>query len=419
MKNASGAAGLLPWLRRNIWSLAVLALAALLFVGLRLSLREEPSEQALPGDYAEYEKGVVVDILTDSTFSDEAADGGYRGEQMMLVDVKSGQYAGEQLLVYNYVGPLYGVPVQEGDGVSLIISTYSDGRHMATVFEYNRIPALLLVVALFFAVTILVGRKTGAKSLLALVITVLCLFYILLPLLLRGAPTLLTVFLTCVYITVVSFVILGGVERKSLCAMAGTVAGTAIALLFALLAQRLCRISGLRVSDVEPLLQLRQTGTPIGLRNLLVAGVVISALGAVMDVAMSISSSLEEVHAANPELGFSRLFRSGMNIGQDLVGTMTNTLILAFLGSSFTLILYLYSLGLSRYQLLPSAYLAIEVISGVSSSVGMILSIPLTAAVSALWLDKGLLRGRAAPEPQSVPAPAKSSPAPKKKGKGK
>ena len=388
MKKAASPSPVAAWFRRSRASLLVLALAALLFAAFRLSLREPSAQQALSGDYVEYERGIVASVLSDSTFADEAADGAYRGEQMLLVDVTSGQYSGQQLLVYNYVGPLYGVPVQEGDGVALTISTYSDGRHMATVFEYNRIPALLLVVALFFAVTILVGRRTGLKSLLALVVTVLCLFYILLPLLLRGAPTLPTVFLVCVYITVVSFVILGGVQRKSLCAILGTVAGTAIALLFALLAQKLCRVSGLRSSDVEPLLQLRQTGTPIGLRNLLVAGVVISALGAVMDVAMSISSALEEVHAANPELGFGKLFRSGMNIGQDLVGTMTNTLILAFLGSGFTLILYLYSLGLARYQLLPSAYLAMEVISGVSSSIGMILSIPLTAAVSALWLDR-------------------------------
>ena len=292
MKNASSPGRVLSWLRRNLFSILVLLLAALLFAGLRLSLREPAQEQIHAGDYAEYEKGTVVRILSDSTFADEAADGGYRGEQQLLVDVTSGQYKGQQLLVTNYVGPLYGVPVREGDGVALIISTYSDGRHMATVFEYNRIPALLIVIGLFFAVTILVGRRTGAKSLLALVITVLCLFYILLPLLLRGAPTLLTVFLVCVYITVVSFVILGGVQRKSLCAILGTVAGTGIALLFALLAQKLCRVSGLRSSDVEPLLQLRQTGTPIGLKNLLVAGVVISALGAVMDVAMSISSAL-------------------------------------------------------------------------------------------------------------------------------
>ena len=126
----------------------------------------------------------------------------------------------------------------------------------------------------------------------------------------------------------------------------------------------------------------------IGLRGLLVGGIIISALGAVMDVAMSISSSLEEVHNANPNLNAKELFQSGMNIGQDMVGTMTNTLILAFLGSGFTLIIYLFSLGLSTYQLLPSAYTAIEVISGISSSIGMILTIPLTAFINAMLLAK-------------------------------
>ena len=156
-----------------------------------------------------------------------------------------------------------------------------------------------------------------------------------------------------------------------------------VALLFGLLAQALTRVDGLRIEDVEPLLQLRQTGTPIGLRGLLVGGIIISALGAVMDVTMGIASSLAEVHAANPQLSRRELFRSGMNIGRDMVGTMTNTLILAFLGSGFTLILYLYSLGLSFRQLMSSAYVSMEVVSGVASSVGVILSIPLTALITA------------------------------------
>ena len=374
--------------RKLLWSVLVLAVAVLLFVGLRLWLREDVQAARPGGDYVEYERGKVVSVLADSSFSDPASDGGWRGEQMLLVDVKTGQYKGEQLLVYNYIGPLNNVPVGEGDGVILTVNTYSNGDHTATVFEFDRIGALLIVVALFFLATVLVGRGTGARSLLSLVLTVLCLFTVLFPLLLRGAPTLLTVFLACVYITVVSFTILGGVERKSICAALGTIAGVALSLLFGLLAQALCRISGLRVPDVEPLLQLRQAGTPIGLRGLLVAGISISALGAVMDVAMSISSALEEVHGADPSLGFAALFRSGMNIGRDMVGTMTNTLILAFLGSSFTTILYLFSLGLAPYQLLASAYVSIEAISGIASSIGMILAIPLTAAVSSLLLAK-------------------------------
>lgn len=376
------------WLKKEKWSVLVLVIAAVLFFGVRLSLREPASPNEPGTDYAEYEKAKVTAVLSDTTEQDEASDFGYRGEQTLVMEVQTGQYKGTSLKTGNYVGPLYGVPLHEGDTASIIINTYSSGEVRATVYEYNRLPALIGITALFFLITALIGGKTGLRSLIALAVTVAILFWILIPMLLKGAPTLPSVFLCCVYITAVSFTILGGLHRKNICAMLGTAAGTAFAMLFGLLAQSLAKIDGMRISDVEPLLQLRQTGVPIGLRGLLVAGIIISALGAVMDVAMSISSALEEVHAANPSLTAKDLFRSGMNIGQDMVGTMTNTLILAFLGSGFTLIIYLYSLGLSFWQLLPSAYVSIEVISGISSSIGMILAIPLTALISASMLGK-------------------------------
>lgn len=377
------------WLREEKWTCIVLLAAAVLFVAARVwaaaGTETAPSDAT---EYAEYETGVIRRILSDSTQADPTADGGYRGEQLMLVEVTSGRYAGETLQAYNYVGPLYGGPLGEGDGVTLIISTYDDGSHTASVYEYNRAAPLLVVVAVFLAVTVAVGGKTGLKSLVGLIVTLACLFFVLIPLLMKGAPTLPAVFLVCAYVAVVSLTILGGVRRKTVCAMLGAVAGTALALLFGLAAQAIVRIDGLRITDVEPLLQLRQQGVPIALRGLLVGGVVISALGAVMDVTMGIASSLSEVHDANPGLTRRELFRSGMNIGRDMVGTMTNTLILAFLGSGFTLILYLYSLGLAPHQLLSSAYLSIEVVSGISSSIGVILSIPLTALVSAALLTQ-------------------------------
>ena len=367
----------------------VLLCAAIVLVLARLWAAPEPVQDSGATEYAEYETGKVVQVLADSTEADATSDGAFRGEQMLVVEVTSGRYAGETLQVYNFVGPLYGVPVAAGDSVVLTISTYQSGEHTATVYEYDRSIPLAIVVALFLAAAIAVGGKTGLKSLLGLAMTLLCLFWVLLPALMKGAPTLVTVFLVCAWIAVVTLMILGGVEKKSVCAMAGTIAGTALALLFGLAAQTLVRIDGLRLSDVEPLLQLRQTGTPIGLRGLLVGGVVISALGAVMDVTMGIASSLCEVHAADPRMDRRQLFRSGMNIGRDMVGTMTNTLILAFLGSGFVLILYLYSMNLSLHQLLSSAFLSIEVVSGIASSVGVILAIPITALITASVLSGG------------------------------
>ena len=383
MKKKTKGPGPAAWLRENKWTCIVLAAALAVLLAARLLAAPVPVQSDEPENRADYESATVDQILPDSAEKDPASDNGYRGEQLLLVTVRSGDYKGQQMQVYNYVGPLYGGPLKVGDRATVLISTYSDGTVNATVYEFDRLLPLCIVLVLFIAAAVAVGGRTGIKSLVALAVTLVCLFGVLLPSLMKGANTLLMTFIVCAYVAVVSLTIVGGVRKKTVCAMLGAVAGTALALLFGLLAQGLTRIDGLRIDDVEPLLQLRQTGTPIGLRGLLVGGIVISALGAVMDVTMGIASSLSEVHAANPELSRRELFRSGMNIGRDMVGTMTNTLILAFLGSGFTLILYLYSLGLSSRQLLSSAYVSLEVVSGIASSVGVILSIPLTALITA------------------------------------
>ena len=396
MKKKTKGPGPAAWLRENKWTCIVLAAALAVLLTARLLAAPVPVQSDEPENRADYESASVDQILSDSTEKDPASDNGYRGEQLLLVTVRSGDYKGQQMQVYNYVGPLYGGPLKVGDRATVLISTYSDGTVNATVYEFDRLLPLCIVLVLFIAAAVAVGGRTGVKSLVALAVTLVCLFGVLLPSLMKGANTLLMTFIVCAYVAVVSLTIVGGVRKKTVCAMLGAVAGTALALLFGLLAQGLTRIDGLRIDDVEPLLQLRQTGTPIGLRGLLVGGIVISALGAVMDVTMGIASSLSEVHAANPELSRRELFRSGMNIGRDMVGTMTNTLILAFLGSGFTLILYLYSLGLSPRQLLSSAYVSLEVVSGVASSVGVILSIPLTALITAEVFTREKKSGKSA-----------------------
>ena len=370
---------------RSGWqTAAVLAAAIALFLLFRLLLGPGAAPQQRTGDYAQYESAVVTRVLADSTERDPDSDGGWRGEQTLLTDVRSGQYRGETLLTYHYVGPLYGGPLSEGDRCVLLISTYSDGTHTATVYEYDRALALGAMILVFFAAVILVGGKTGVKSLVGLVFTLLCVLLLLFPALLRGAPTLLSTFALCVYVSAVCLTLLSGFSKKTLCALAGTVAGTGIALLCALAAQAALRVDGLRVPDVEALLQLRQTGTPIRLTGLLAAGVLLSALGAVMDVAMSLSSAAAELRAADPAMDRRGMFRSVMNIGRDMVGTMTNTLILALFGGSFVTMLYLFSLGLSFRQLLSSAYFSVELIGALAGSVGVVLSVPLTAWIASL-----------------------------------
>lgn len=342
-------------------------------------------------ELVEFEKATVIDITKEDIEIEEVANNAYKGTQELSVIVKSGQYKGENMVAYNYMGPLNGVPVSVGNSVTLTIKTHSDGTHSATVYEFNRIPILAVYLLIFFAIIIIVGGRTGLKSLFGLIFTIFCLFTILIPLILKGAPTAFTTFIVCAYIALVCFTILGGVHRKTISAFLGTISGAFLAMVFGLAVQYFAKIDGYRLEDAEPLLQLKYVGElqSLNIRGLLVASIIISALGAVMDVAMSISSALEEVHAANTSLSRSELFKSGMNIGRDMVGTMTNTLILAFLGSEFTLIMFIYTRGLTFYHLFSTAFVALETISGLSSSIGMILAIPLTAFISSALIVNG------------------------------
>ena len=380
------------WLEQvtnNKYTVIVLSLSLLVFAAAILWIHSEDifhGENDIFNPYGnetvEFEKAKVVAIPKEEINTDEIADDAYVGNQELNVIVKSGRYKGESMTAYNYFGPYYGVPVEVGDGVTLTIKTHADGSTYASVYEVNRIPILAVYLLVFFLVVVIVGRMTGLKSMVGLAFTFVCLFAILIPLLLKGAPTILTTFVTCAYIALVSFTILGGVHRKTVSAFLGTVAGMLLAMVFAMIVQRIAKIDGLRLEDSEPLIQLKYAGAVIKIRGLLTAGIIISALGAVMDVAMSISSALEEVHAANPALTRNELFRSGMNIGRDMVGTMTNTLILAFLGSEFTLMIFLYARELTFYHMFSTALISLETISGISASIGMVLAIPLTALIS-------------------------------------
>ena len=367
-------------------------LAGVLLAGVLLYFAGHPAgavSQTRPEEYMEYENAEVDQILADSSQADPVSEGHFRGSQTLIVTVKTGQYKGTQMMADNTIGPIYGQPLAVGDSVTVGISTYSDGTVRCYVYEYDRTPALLGLLAAFLLVTVLVGGKVGAKSLLSLGLTVAALVWILLPLLLRGWPTIPTTFLIAVLVTAATFVILGGVEKKTVCACLGTLAGITLAAIFGLGAQSILRIDGYRQEYAEALLQLRQTGeSGIGISGLLTAGVIVSALGAVMDVAMSISSALQELSRVNEALTSRDLLRSGMNIGRDMVGTMTNTLILAIIGSGMTLIVYICSLGLQPWQLLSSPYLSLEAVSAIASSAGVMLAVPLTAAICALAYGK-------------------------------
>ena len=338
-----------------------------------------------------YEKAKVVAITGGAYQGDQDMEDVPVGKQELTAELISGDYKGQRFSLTNNLSYLYGTVLKEGDTITVAFSL-TDGKVENVVLQdYDRTVPLAVIVLLFLLVTVLVGGKVGAKSLLGLGLTILCVFVILIPLLLDGWPTLPTVLALCAFVTVITFVVLGGVNRKTVCAILGTIMGVALAMAFGKFACWLLRIDGYKmyvaVPTVEPLLQLRQTQDPahaLRLADLLVGGILLAALGAVNDVAMSISSAMNELIAVNPSLTRRQLFKSGMNIGRDMVGTMTNTLILALVGGSFAMIIYYTSMEPSWVQLMSTTFLSVEMVQALASSIGVILAVPFSVVIGML-----------------------------------
>ena len=374
-------------------AIIILILCAVFFLIFYWKARKTESvPQSTVQSGIQYVKGKVLAITGGTYQGQQDMEDIPVGKQILRVQITSGEHKGEILSdVTNNLSYLYGTLLEVGDSVTLSYS-YTDGvLDDIQLQDYDRTVPLIIVVALFLIITMLIGGKIGAKSLLGLALTIVCIFTVLIPLLLGGAPTLLTVFATCALVTVVEFMILDGFNRKTVCAILGTLAGVLLAMLFAQLACSLMRIDGYKMYTAEPtieaLLQIRQGQNPsaaLQIGDLLVGGILISALGAVNDVAMSISSAMNELIAVNPNLTRKELFKSGMNIGRDMVGTMTNTLILALAGSSFVLMIYLSSLEPSFTQLMSSTFFSVEMVQALSSSIGVILAVPFSVLIGML-----------------------------------
>ena len=342
-----------------------------------------------------YERGKVIAIDESTYQGQQDVEDVPVGKQIVQVELTGGEHKGEVYTLTNNLSYLYGTVLSVGDPVTVTFSVTSGEVENITLADYDRTVPVLVILGLFLLITVLVGGKVGAKSLLGLAFTILCVFALLIPMLLGGAPTLSSIFLLCAYVTVVEFVILDGVNKKTVCAILGTMSGVLFAMLFGQLACRLCRVDGFKMYVAEPhieaLLQIKQGQDPFAslqLGDLLVGGILIAALGAVNDVAMSISSSMNELITVNPELTRRQLLRSGMNIGRDMVGTMTNTLILALVGNGLVLMIYLCSLEPSFKQLMSTAFLSVEMVQALASSIGVILAVPMSVLIGMLLFGK-------------------------------
>ena len=333
-------------------------------------------------DSQEFDQAVVTEVITDNL----QEDGSRMGNQEVNVRFLTGKRKGQEVEAVSTNGNLYGATCYVGMKVITLTNQAGDVT-ITSVYSFNRGPLVIGFVVFFFLLITLVGGKNGLKAVLGLVIAFILILFFLFPAIYRGMSPITSAIITVILTTILTIFILAGYSKKTYASILGTVSGVLISGIAAWGFGKISHISGYNVSNIDTLISIANL-TNIKVGDLLFAGILISSLGAVMDVGLSIASTIVEIHDANPNLNRKELFRRGMNVGKDMMGTMANTLILAFAGGSLSELMLDYTYDLPYLQLINSYTIGIEVMQSVAGSIGIILTVPLVSLFAAVLVKR-------------------------------
>lgn len=367
------------------YAVLIILSLAFLVVGANICDVETTDEQ-----YERHATAKVTEILAvEEIPSALGGEGNHAVEVSFNAKITSGEFKGKTVHVLQYIDTAYSYQqkqIENGDAVILV--TYENGADadLWEFAEYNRLPWLIALVAIFFLLIIIIGKIKGVGTVLSLVLTALAVLCVYIPGILKGYNIYLLTVIVSVFTVVMSLVMLNGISKKTLCACVGNVGGIFAAALLALIFTKAMYITG--ILD-ESYIYLTYMDIPIDLTAVVWGGTVIGAVGAVMDVSIEIASSINELNENMAQKSFSAMFKSGLNIGKDAIGTMTNTLILAYVGCSLSTLLLATTYSKDLLYLINTEMIAVELIQALIGSIGILMAVPLTTLVSAYVYNKG------------------------------
>jgi len=340
----------------------------------------------------EYNRARITDILVDNTIfphiDNPYAYGGMRelrqGTVIFEVEVLSGTFAGLVLEAnYHMNSPMH-VDFDIGDTISVRIFEF-EGNIMITEVRYpDRATWLFGMIGLFVLFLCLIGGKRGMLAVGGLIFTIFSVVFLLIPLITSGYPVVPMTLIVLVLVALVTITLLAGITAKGISAFLGSLIGVGLAAVFAWGTGNLVHISGYNMGNYRAIIHL-SSGARID--GLFISSVLVAAIGAIMDSSMSVASAMEEVKHANPNISSFNLFKAGFNVSRDVMGTMSSTLILAFIGGSLAMMIFMYTSNVTFNQLINNDMIAMEIVMGIAGSFGIILAAPLTAFISTKLLN--------------------------------
>ncbi|MFC0904839.1 YibE/F family protein [Clostridium sp. MT-14] len=349
------------------------------------------SVKAVSDEYNKPIHGMVVKI---------ESQGDKNSQRFSNVDVKiiSGKLKGKTVTVQNFVGGKIKDEnsstqsfVKVGDEVLINVDKYDKSGNVksAYIYEIVRYKYLYKLGIFFILLLIIIGGKKGLKSVITLAITGVMVLKVLIPLVIQGFDPVVVSSIICMFAIVVNLVIIGGKNEKTLAAIIGTSGGVLIAGIITMFSNSIIRVNGLTDDQMQSIIYTAQNSN-FDFQGLLFAGIIMGALGAVMDVSISIASSVKEIEDAKPDITVRELIKSGMNVGKDIMGTMANTLILAYVGGAMYIMIMVssYSYSTSITTAIDQDVIASEILKALAGSIGLILAIPITTVAAALLVKR-------------------------------
>ena len=315
---------------------------------------------------------------------------------ILEVEMLSGMYKGRRLVLRNIVNhnmPLLSIPAEPGDVILCRVAGEPEQIGLVNIVQdYGRDRFLIWMVGGMLLLIILVGRIEGIRTACAMLISGAVIYFFMLPLISEGANAVFIVTLTSGVVAFVSLVFVIGPSRKTFSAVFGTMGGILVAGLIVLFAQQHLHFSGLENAISADIVEATRT-PPFDFVQILLAGMLMGVLGVAVDGAIEVASSMEEIRKANPNMPTWRLIASGLNVGTDILGTMVNTLVFAYLGVELLLVVTVAAPNLDFFKSPPMQLLSIGVVSAeivrlLAGTLGLVLAIPITAMICAFWNPK-------------------------------
>ncbi len=340
----------------------------------------------------EITKAVITNIVQRDAEQTDYGEGEVYNFVQITFEAKilSGNYKNQTVTGYQYMDDSLPLTVTAGEvktgDTVVLINQSADGQDW-NFMEYVRHDKIYILGGVFVLALLIFGRKKGFNTLLSLIFTCAGIFAVFIPSILSGKNIYISSIIICLYTIIMTILIVNGKNAKSLAAIIGCFSGILISGLLTILMSNILSMTGVIDEDSIFLLQLSATN-PIDLKAIIFSSIVIGAMGAIMDTSVSIASSLWEVREHSSLVTFDKLFKSGMNIGRDVMGTMTNTLILAYIGSSLSIVLLFVAYNSSLLYLFNRELIIAELLQALVGSIGILLTMPITSLICAALFTK-------------------------------